>query len=82
MGTGMKSNKQADPGAECVCVCDHTQGKRTGEYARHAEATNQPNPLVLAGSLTRPAMLLPPSPNELTSINHAGDSARVCVCAC
>lgn len=37
----MKGSKQADPSS--VCLGEIMRGKRTWEYARHAEVTNQPN---------------------------------------
>lgn len=69
----MKGNKQADPNS--VCLWEITRGKRTWEYARHAEATNQPN---LSPSLF-PQQCFSLSFSELTSITHAGDSVSVCV---
>lgn len=68
----MKGNKQADPSS--VCLWEITRGKRTAEYARHAEAANQPNLSLF------PQQCFSLSFSELTSIADAGDSERVCVC--
>ena len=79
---GWDGRQQADWPQLCVCVHASviTWGKRTGEYARHAEATNQPNPSF--SLLACPLTFLSHSRNELTSITYAGDRVCGCVCVC
>lgn len=71
----MERSKHTDLSSVCVCAPVIAWGKRTGEYARHAEAAYQPNPSF--SLLACPPTFLSRAYNELTSITHAGD--RVCV---